>query len=619
MPDDLLDYYNRELTYIRQLAAKFGERYPKIAERLQIGLDRSEDPHVERLIEAFAYLTARIRSKIDDELPEVTSSLLDVLYPHYQAPIPSMAIVQFRLDPEQTGLTSGYLLPRGTELETEPVHGEPCRFRTGYPVTLWPIEVKSAGLVQAPFPAPPVPFTRDASSVLRLVLRCASPESTVSELGLTTLRFFLKGQPHHVYRLYEMIFNNTLVPDNQRIGAVVAGSPTDSHPLILGKENLRPVGFDQEDGLLPYPARSFKGYRLLSEYFAFPQKFLFFDVDLPSPEKLAHLGNQIELYFFFNRSNSELARSISADTFQLGCAPIINLYRQRAEPIAITHSDFEYRVIPDRRLPLAHEIYSIDRVDGSSPQGEVVEFSPFFSIKHARSRAADRNYWHAVRRPAEETSIYGDQGTEVHLSLMDLKFRPSSPANWTMEVETTCLNRDLPHDLPFGGDQPRLQIREGGGLISRITCLTAPTRTLRPALGHGVLWRLISHLNLNHLSLVDDPRADALREILTLYDFGDSAETRNQIDGILSVRSRRVVGAIRSGGPVSFCKGVEVTLQFDEEKFTGSGLFLFASVLERFLALYSNLNSFSKMIATVKGREGDLRRWPPRIGEKVLV
>jgi type VI secretion system protein ImpG len=619
MADELLDYYNRELTYIRQLAAKFGERYPKIAERLQLGLDRSEDPHVERLIEAFAYLTARVRSKIDDELPEVTASLLDILYPHYQAPTPSMAIVQFRLDPEQSGLTSGYPIPRGTELETEPVHGEPCRFRTGYPVTLWPVEVKSAELAQAPFPAPAVPFARDASSVLRIVLRCAAPESNVSELGLTTLRFFLKGQPHHVYRLYEMIFNNTLVPDNKRIGVVLAGSPSDRSPLILERDDLRPVGFEQEEGLLPYPARSFIGYRLLSEYFAFPQKFLFFDVRFPEGAKLAHLRNQIELYFFFNRANAELARNVSADTFQLGCTPMINLYRQRAEPIALSHSDFEYRVVPDRRLPLAHEVYSIDRVAASSPQGEVVEFSPFFSIKHSRSRGRDRSYWHAARRAAEETSIFGDQGTEVHLSLVDLQFKPSAPANWTMEVETTCLNRDLPHDLPFGGEQPRLQIREGAGLVSKIACLTAPTRTLRPAIGHGVLWRLISHLTLNHLSLADDPHADSLREILTLYDFNDSAETRNQIDGILGIRSRRVVGAIRTGGPVSFCKGVEVSIQFDEEKFTGSGLFLFACVLERFLAQYSTLNSFSKMVATVKGREGDLRRWPPRIGEKVLV
>ena len=235
------------------------------------------------------------------------------------------------------------------------------------------------------------------------------------------------------------------------------------------------------------------------------------------------------------------------------------------------------------------------------------------------NRDTDRTYWHASRRPAEATLATGDRGTEVFLSLVDLRFQPAGPSGSVLEVQTTCLNRDLPQDLPFGGDQPRLQLGEGGGPISRIRCLTAPTRTFRPDLGHGLLWRLISHLSLNHLSLVENGKADALREILKLYDFVDSAETRSQIDGILGVKSRRVVGTVRSDGPLTFCRGTEVTIQFDEERFTGSGLFLFASVLEHFLGLYCTINSFSKLVATVKGREGELRRWPPRMGEKPLI
>jgi type VI secretion system protein ImpG len=609
MSDELLDYYNRELTYIRHLAARFGERYPKIAERLQLGLDRSEDPHVERLIEGFAYLTARIRSKIDDELPELTSSLLDILYPHYQAPIPSMAIVQFEIDPEQAQLTTGYEIAAGTELETEPVQGEPCRFRTCYPVTLWPLEVRSASLLPPPFPAPPVPYTDGSAAMIRLVVTSRSHEADLAALGPSRLRFFLKGQPHHIHRLYELIFNHV-------VGVAIVGSRDDPAPILLGREAVRPVGFEEDEGLLPYPPRSFPGYRLLTEYFAFPQKFLFLDLDLPAPERLVGLGDQMEIDLFLARGAPDLARHISADTFQLGCTPIVNLYRQRAEPIALSQADFEYRVVPDRRQPRAHEVYSIDRVTASPPRGESVEFSPFFSIKHATTIGGNRPYWHAARRPSEEL---GDDGTDVYLSLVDLDYRPSAPADWTLDVETTCLNRNLPHDLPFGGDQPRLQIRDGGGPVSRIACLTAPTRTLRPAAGRGAFWKLISHLTLNHRSLLDDDRAEALREILTLYDFAGSAETRKQIEGVVGLKSRRVVGAVRSGGPLAFCRGVEITLQFDEERFTGSGLLLFASVLERFLGLYCTLNSFTKLVATVKGREGELRRWPPRVGQNVLV
>jgi type VI secretion system protein ImpG len=189
-----------------------------------------------------------------------------------------------------------------------------------------------------------------------------------------------------------------------------------------------------------------------------------------------------------------------------------------------------------------------------------------------------------------------------------------------VDVETTCLNRDLPQRLPFGGDQPRLHLGEGGEPVSRITCLTAPTRTLRPALREGTLWRLVSHLTLGHVSLVEhDDHALALREILKLYDFVDSAEIRKLIDGIDRVGSRRVVGRVRGPRMDAFCQGVEVTLCFDEGKFTGGGLFLFAAVLERFLALYCSVNSFTKLVATVKGKEGELRRWPPRAGEMVLV
>jgi type VI secretion system protein ImpG len=262
----------------------------------------------------------------------------------------------------------------------------------------------------------------------------------------------------------------------------------------------------------------------------------------------------------------------------------------------------------------------VDRVTATSPAGEQVEYAPFFSIKHTGDRTTRQPYWFATRRPAEgRTEGEVDHGTEVFLSLVDLEFSPSSPAEWTADVETTCLNRDLPHRLPFGGDQPRLQLSESG-VVSQLSCLTHPTPTLRPPRKQGAMWRLVSHLTLNHLSITESGEgAVALREVLKLYDFADSPETRSLIEGILEVTSRRVVG--RAGGQVAggFCRGVEVSVLLDEERFAGSGLYLFACMLERFLGLYTSLNSFTRLIATVKGREGALKRWPPRAGNKVLV
>jgi type VI secretion system protein ImpG len=613
MSEELLPYYNRELAFIRRLGGEFAEAHPKIAGRLRLGPDAAEDPHVERLIEAFAFLTARIRHKIEDDFPEITDALLSVLYPHYLAPIPSLAVVQFVPDRQQGDLGTGYTIPRESALETEPIEGEPCRFRTCYPTTLWPIELRSAGLMSKPFRAPSTPFTAKSLAVLRLELACFSPELTLAQLPLESLRFFLKGQAQHVFALYELIFNNTL-------GIALAGAHTDREPFLLGPQAVQAVGFEREEGMLPCSNRSFLGYRLLSEYFAFPQKFLFFDLAGLDRRALQKAGNKLEIYFYLSRSTTDLEQNVTADTFQLGAAPIVNLYRQRAEPIPLSHTETEYRVVPDARRPAANEVYSIDRVTATSPDNQQIEYQPFYSFKHASARSRQKAFWYATRRPAERAGGKLDRGTEVYLALVDLGFRPSAPGDWTLDVETTCLNRDLPNRLLFGEEQPSLRLSKGGPLAG-VRCLTGrPSATLRPALQRGALWRLISHLSLNHLSLADyEEGADALREILKLHDFADSAETRSMIDGILSVRCRRVVG--RAGGEVrgGVCRGVEVAVHFDEERFSGSGVFLFAAVLEHFLGLYCNVNSFTKLIATTNKREGELRRWSPRAGESVLL
>jgi type VI secretion system protein ImpG len=612
MSDELLPYYNSELSFIRRLGAEFARAYPKQAERLQWKEEATADPHVERLIEAFAFLNARIRHKLDDDFPEIADAMLGVLYPHYQTPLPSMAVIQFVINAGQGDLASGYTIPRDSELETEPVEGEPCRFRTCYPATLWPIEVVGASLMSRPFAAPATSHTADSVAVLRLELQCLTKELTFAQLAMPSLRFFLKGQGQHVYPLYELIFNHVR-------GVALAAAPQDPRPTVLPRDCLQPVGFGRDEGMLPYSARSLLGYRLLTEYFAFPEKYLLFDLTGLNARVLAGAGQKLEVYFYLDRTIRELEQNVTKDMFQLGCAPVVNLYRQQAEPIPITHTETAYRVVPDVRRPLAGEIYSIERVTAVSADNERVEYRPFYSFKHASDREVQRRFWHAVRQPAEKAAGQVDHGTELFLSLVDLDFSPSSPTDWTLEIQTTCLNRDLPNRLPFGGGQPKLRLSTGAP-IARIECLTRPTGTLRPPLKRGALWRLISHLSLNHLSLADyEEGADALREILKLYDFSDSAETRSTIDGILNVRTRRVVGRDPRDTRGGFCRGLEVTVHFDEDRFVGSGLFLFACVLERFLGLYCSINSFSKLIATTNKREGELRRWAPRAGETALL
>jgi type VI secretion system protein ImpG len=612
MSDDLLPHYNRELSFLRKQAARFAREHPKIATRLRLGDTEAEDPHVERLIQAFAFTSARIRQKLDDDFPEITESLLSVLYPHYHVPIPSMGIVQMTLPPDQTDFPVGYPVPAQTPLETEPIDGEPCRFRTTSDVILWPIDVQSATLRRPPITVPATPRSAQAAAVLRLVLDCPGDGASFKTLALSNLRFFLKGESQHVCLLYKLIFNHTLE-------VALAASPNDPGRVVLDPADcLRPVGFAPEEGLLPYGPRSFLGYRILTEFFAFPEKFHFVEFAGLLGKLPPGVSSRLFVYLFLDEAAPDLEQNVTADTFRLGCTPVVNLYRQRAEPISLTHTEHEYRVVPESQRPLAHEIYTVDRVVASR-EGEEAEFFPFFSVKHGQG-AARQTYWHSSRRPATEEEGAADKGTEVYLSLVDLDLRPSFAGGWTLDVETTCFNRDLPARLPFGGGQPQLEITKGAALVSRrVTSLTRFTRTLRPAGKRGALWRLISHLSLNHLSLVDgNEQADALREILRLYDFTDNNQTQKIIGGVKGVEGKRVVGRV---GGRTLCRGVEVAVTFGEADYAGNELFLFATVLERFFALYCTMNSFTKMVARVKGKGGEkeLRRWPPRSGERVLI
>ena len=617
MTDQIIPYYNRELAFLRKMGAEFAEAHPKIAGRLRLSGEVAEDPHVARILEGFAYLTARIRHKLDDDFPELTEAMLGILYPHYLAPLPSVSIIQFELDKTQTELTAGYKIAQGSALETEAVRGkgvdgETCQFRTCYDVTVWPMTLQGAEYRGPPFRAPPNRFASEAKSVVRLQLSTLAPNISFSQFTFNSLRFFFQAPAPFVYNLHESVLNNTMA-------VAIANSPGDREAVILPRSSIKPVGFDRHEAVLPYSARSFDGYRLLSEFFSFPEKYLFFDVTGIEKRALSRLAGQLEIYLYLDRYVPDLEKNVDANNFQLGCTPIVNLYRQRTEPIQLTHTDHEYRVVPDARRPIAHEIYSIDRVVATSPQNEQMEFQPFYSVRHASEKRAQRAFWHATRRAAGYAAGQVDRGTEVFLSLVDLDFEPSAPTKWTLDIEATCLNRDLPRHLPYGAGQPRLQLTTGAPL-GKLRCVTPLSATQRPALHRGTMWRLISHLSLNHLSLVStDDNADALREILRLYDYNDSPETRSMIDGLVQLRGRRIVG--RVGGPVSsgFCRGFEVTAHLDEERFSGSGIYLFAAVLERFMGLYTSLNSFTKFIATTNKREEPLAKWPPRAGEQILI
>lgn len=611
MRDELLEHYENELIFLRKMGAEFAEKYPSVASHLLLGPNGSEDPHVERLVEAFAFLAARIHLKIDDDFPEITESMLNVIYPHFLRPIPSMSVVEFAVDAEGGKLTNSLQIPRGTLLYSRPVDRVKCKFRLAYDTQVSPLRIAAARWRSPERLDPPLKAT-EAVAACSIQLECFQ-DVLFKTLDLKSLRLYLNGESNLIHTLYELLFNNCI--------RVLLRVPGDHRQRLveLPPNSLRRVGFSEEEALLPFPRRSFTGYRLLQEYFAFPEKFFF--ADLFNLEALGSdlFTGRVEIIFLispFERAdrNQLLELSVSERTFRLGCSPVVNLFPQSAEPILLENTKFEYSLIPDVRRRNAFEVFSVDEVRAASTdRREIKQYEPFYSSHHGRS-ARNQTFWNATRHPSNQQE---DAGTEMFISLVDTSGQAAKTGSETLTVHCTCSNRDLPARLPFGNEAGDFDLEEGS-VVKRIIALRKPTDTIRPPMRKGIQWRLISHLSLNYLSLVEDGRG-ALQELLRLYNFTDSRTLERQISGITGLRSRRHFARVVSEHGISFARGLRIDMEFDEEYYVGNGVFLFASILEYFFGLYSSLNSFSQLSVRTRQRKEVLCQWQPRAGQKILL
>ena len=611
MIDDLYPYYEKELRYIRHLAADFALKHPRAARRLMLstdpGAEECPDPHVERLIQAFSFIAAGVHRRLDDDFPELTSALLGVVAPHLLAPIPSTALVQFEPDSK---LDRPLLIPRGSFLETRPIDGSICRFRTGYPVTLWPLQVGEPRIEQPGR----LGLKQDAAAVLRLGLRCRAGTlaSLIAEVasreesgGRPALRFYLHGGDQ--FELYDLLLSQT--------STILVRNKDDGEQVF--PTTLRQAGFDREEALLPGGPRTLDGYRLLQEYFACPKRFLFFDLDLAGLAR-APLGREVEVLFLLNRHPGP-GRRYAADSFRLGCTPAVNLFPRTAEELILDHQRTEYLVEPNVNEPDAYEIHSLRQVKSSDG---ALEFAPLYSIRHAGPPEAVGGYYVTERRPS---TVRDRQRSEVYLSFVDLKLKASQPATTRVLISALCSNGDLPRKT---GAHPDFTLDSNdAAAITAIHALEPPGPTHRPGLGRETAWRLISHLSLNYLSLGDpsaDPRSEdavaALREILLLHACHAAPQPGDgvlqQIQGLTSLRTRRIAAC--PPGLAGPCRGLQVQVGFAPENYRGASVLLLASVLERFLGRYASINSFTQLVAVGPAGE-ELKRWPPRAGEQLLI
>jgi type VI secretion system protein ImpG len=610
--NELLQYYERELSFLRQMGAEFADRYPKIASRLMLESNRCEDPHIERLLQGVALLAARLHVKLDDEFPEITQALLNIVFPHYTRPVPSMTIAELKIDPAKVRVSGRVAVPRESALYSKTVGGFACRFRTCYDTDLWPVRVVDAQW-RTPDRLDPPLRAPEAVAAVRVELACW-PEVKFRSLGLESLRFYLDGDSGLMHALYELLCNNCteILLRNPKPGFRQS-------PVSIPPENLRPVGFADDEALLPYSRRSFTGYRLLQEYFAFPEKFFFVDVNGLDILQGSTFEDRLELIFLLSPyerqdRNELLELGVSGKTFRLGCTPIINLFSHTAEPIRLDHTRHEYPVIPDVRRPNSIEVYSIDQVTGTNTDNpETINYDPVFSFRHSPGKSNS-----AFFQASRQEMLGGSDGlTEMVLTLVDLSGQTLALEGNTLTVRCTCSNANLAARLPFGNEDGDF-ILDGSSTVHRVTAIRKPTPVLRYPLGRGTLWRLISHLSLNYLSLVEEGR-EALQEILRLYQLTPGSYVDQQIDGLTRIESGRHFARLVSENGISHVRGVRVRMELDEDKFVGAGVYLFASVLEHFLAQYVGLNSFSQLVLSTRQRKEVLREWSPRAGNRILL
>ncbi|MPW21298.1 type VI secretion system baseplate subunit TssF [Paraburkholderia sp. CNPSo 3157] len=616
MDERFLDYYNRELSYMRHLGGEFAQQFPKIAGRLGMhGIDVA-DPYVERLLEGFCFLTARVQMKMDAEFPRFSQRLLEVVYPNALAPMPAMAIVQITPELNEGSLARGFTMPAGTTLQAKLASGEltPCEFRTAHDLVLWPLAIGAVEMTGVPIDLPVDNSLRKRASAALRIRIDVTGGALANELPLDQLTFHLSGAESQAAKLLELV--------TRHVAGVLVNVPGDrSRAVMLDADAVVHEGFSPSQAMLPNDGRTFEGYRLLQEYFAFPARCLFFSVSGLRRALAQCHRDAFELTLLFDRDDAALAARVDMRDFALNCTPAINLFPKRTDRIPVTPRTHEYHLVADRSRPLDHEIYAVTRVTGhrTGDAGDC-EFSQFYASFGGND--GDSAAYYSMRREPRVASAQmrangartSYAGTEVFVSLVDRKQAPFDERVRHLSADTLCTNRDLPLLLPLGGASdftPKISAP-----IARAKVLRGPSRPQPPLAQDAAVWRLISHLGLNYQPLAridDEDGARGLRELLALYAQHGDAAMRRQAGALQRLACEPVYRRLPKRGPVVFGRGVRVTLTVDDHAFAGESPYMLGAVLEQFFARHASINAFTEF-ALHSSQRGELAQWPARVG-----
>lgn len=584
-------FYQDELTYLRELGREFSEAHPDNAHMLT---GPEADPDVERLLEGFAFLSGRIREKLEDELPEITHGLASLLYPHYMLPIPSLSILEF--EPVLAALRQSRRIPRGAEVASVPVEGTPCRFRTTQDVVLQPISIEQARI------EPPAAPTR-----LRLRFKIWN-QLRPGDLDLSRLQLHLHGDPALTYPLYLALRSHLTSARVVRGEGADAFRPLEVQAAGLTAETNGDAADPADSALLLYPERSHPGFRILQEYFAFPRRFLFVDLmGLDALDDLDPAADGFEVVFEFDRPLPD--RLPVHDLIKLHCTPIVNVFEHEADPFKVDGDRTEYRLRPAGKNPAHYEIYDVAEVTTTRPgSAERATVPDFHTFSRTGGTPGLRSY--VLRR---HPSVI-DARSDAYMAFVDTRGVDTFLGASTVSVRVLATNRRLPEALKVGDIRIAT---DGSPEFVTFRNLTVPTASVPAPLGADLHWRLLSHLALAQSSL---GHRDTLLAVLGLYarnpnDNASARANRRRIEGINEVRATPVSELVRG----AMARGSRIELQMREDHFSGEGdLYLFASVLSEFFAQYATLNSFTRLVVKeiLKGEE---HAWPRMVGRRPLI
>ncbi|MCW6030453.1 type VI secretion system baseplate subunit TssF [Pantoea sp. JK] len=590
----LLSYYQKELETLREHGKAFSQLFPKVARRLGFSEGRTEDPHIERLIESFALLTAQIHQRLDDDMQQVTHGLMQTLAPQLARTFPSVCIVQLQPQRKASGMSAVKSLKARLALSSHPIDGQVCQFETLYPVALWPADLTS------------VELALDANdSLWELSLHFSVwPGATVEDKAV---RLHLHGSANHVNTMYALIGSElrqlTVIHNGQHIDLPV--------------KMVREVGFADDEALFNRDSRVAATHSLLHDYLVFPAKFHFIDISLPEGFT-ATAETPFTLHLQFNRCTltqklDELCMPVRQDFFRLNCTPAINLYSRRAEPINLRPHIAEYPVVVDVREQGASFTWSIDRVYIQRTQNHQTTSIPVYALlglDQANVDAQNGLFWQQLQQEASNLEVSRQQ---CRIAFADRGGDTLLPEGDVALLDVTCHNGNLPCQMANG--DPRGDFTAELPLAGvTIHALTRPTHQLA-APGHSSLrWRLLSQLTLNHITLSGPQGCKVLKETLALYDFSHNRAMEPLVNHICSLEVNTVNARLVASDPHSLARGIEIELTFAADAATESEYFLFCRFLDHFLGLYAPVNSFSRLVTQISSEQSTRYVWPVRAG-----